>query len=173
MTSKKIFLTFFLNKKGLSKSQLIEFDYIKALKAQFERQTALLENYYTGTKKSQLEFINAHLEFFVETSLKVMASTSQSGPTTPPTWAQFLDKFYVKTLHFLFNDFEFLSQEAVLEWYDKQCRQMATLDESDPKNGVKKYAIGKLKPLIEWIKKEDDDNDDEEEEEDDDDDDEE
>lgn len=124
----------------LKQVQLASFDYLSAFKAQIKKQTPLFENYYKRTKKSQLEFLNSYLEFFAETNAKLASN-------------QFIDSYFVKTLHYLYNELDFLSDEAILEWHDKQIANLATFDKT------KKYAIGKLKPFIEWIKEDDEDDD--------------
>jgi hypothetical protein len=122
---------------------LASLDYFGTFKTQIHHKTqiALLENYYKRTKKSQFEFLNSHLDFFLETTSKLGSNS-------------LIDSSYVKTLHYLFNECEFLSDEAILEWYEKQSLNLNVANES------KKYAIGKLKPFIEWLKEDEEDDDD-------------
>lgn len=131
---------FFLD---VPKAQLASFKYLEAFKDQIKKQTSLFENYYKRTKKSQFEFLNSHMEFFVEMSTKIGSN-------------QFIDVNYVKTLHYLFNEYDFLNQEAIIEWYDKQVGRL------DGSSETTKYAIGKLKPFIDWLKEDEDDDDDDE-----------
>ena len=122
---------------------------MEAFKDQFKKNTSLFEslfeNYYKRTKKSQFEFLNSHIEFSVEMSSKIGSN-------------QFIDVNYVKTLHYLFNEYDFLNQEAIIEWYDKQLGRL------DGSKETTKYAIGKLKPFIDWLKEEDEDDDEEDDE---------
>lgn len=129
----------------MPKQDLANFKYLDAFKEQIKKQSALLDNYYKRTKKSQFEFLNSHLEFIVETNGKIGSN-------------QFIDNYYVKTLHYLFNEFDFLSQEAISEWYEKQVSREATSSEAT------KYAITKLKPFIDWLNQDDDDDDDDDDE---------
>lgn len=73
------------------------FDYLATIKSYVKKSfISLLTNYFTKTRQSQKIFLDSTLDFFVE-----MKSNESSDV---------LDTSYVKLLHFLYNDNEFLSE---------------------------------------------------------------
>ncbi len=100
------------------------------------------------------------LDFFLETKLNPAATN-----------VSFLDANLIKTIHYMFNECDFLSDELITEWYEKLSGQVkdAAATSKDETLEAKKHAVNKLKPFIDWLQEsdEDDDDDDEDEEEDD------
>ena len=92
-----------------------------------------------------------YIAFFVETKLTATSSTNS-----------FADSYLVKTIHYMFNECEFLSDEVIIEWYEKQHVANDASTQADHVE-VKKFALNKLKPFIEWLKEDEDEDDDEDE----------
>jgi hypothetical protein len=137
-----------------------QFNYVESLKPLLLTQVPILQNYYTKTKQSQRLFLNGMLDFFLETKLNPAATN-----------VSFLDANLIKTIHYMFNECDFLSDELITEWYEKLSGQVkdAAATSKDETLEAKKHAVNKLKPFIDWLQEsdEDDDDDDEDEEEDD------
>ncbi len=129
-----------------------QFNYVDALKPLILTQVPILQNYYTKTKQSQRIFLNGMLDFFVETRLNASASA-----------IAFLDANLLKTIHYMFNECDFLSDEIIVEWYEKLSGQVneVTSSSKDETLEAKKHAVSKLKPFIEWLQEDDEDDDDE------------
>jgi translation initiation factor eIF-2B subunit epsilon len=135
-------------------------DYLSLIKGYAEKFGVVLKNYFTKTKQSQIMFLNCLQDFFVEN--KALIS----------------DALYVKVLHALYNDYEFLSENVIVEWYTNQKSVLQLKDQqtstSDAKQQAliqsienKKHLIHKLQQFIDWLEESEEDEDDEEEEEDD------
>ena len=64
-----------------------------------------------------------------------------------------------KTIHYMFDKLEILSEEAILAWYyDESDEEEEGIDASSKTNQeISKKLRQKLKPLIEWLEEEDDD----------------
>lgn len=111
----------------------------------------LINNYIKIDKKQpQLIFLNSLQDFFLSTK-----NNKDIG-------ADFMENFYAKTLHELFNEYELLQEECILEWYKKSLNDLEGSAESDLKKD-KKYSLERLKKFIEWLEtaEEEDDDDDE------------
>jgi translation initiation factor eIF-2B subunit epsilon len=138
-------------------SKSAQFEYLTVLKAQLEKNLAILQNYHTTTKQSQKIFLDSMMDFFIESKLN-SNYTTKTG---------FLDAYFAKVAHYLYNDCEdFLSEALVIEWYNKQKEALETKkDEALASNiELKRHAINKLGPFINWLQEseeEDEDDDDE------------
>lgn len=135
-------MPFMLNKTN-------QFDYLAVLKQQFVKAFGkLCANYFTSTKKSQRIFLDAMLDYFLETK--------------PVNNVNLLDTVYLKLVNYLYNDESvgFLSDEVILDWYESKMNDKKTSEKH--KTGLKK-----LEKFIEWLEDEEDDDDEEDEDEDD------
>lgn len=82
---------------GMNQTDLTQLDYLSTFKAYVKKSLGeLLTNYFTKTKKSQQVFLDSMLDFFVE--MKLVDTTS------------LLDTVYVKLVHYLYNDADFLNE---------------------------------------------------------------
>lgn len=152
-----LYLPIHMEKKATRQEpDLSKFNYLAKLKEQLVKKKSIIKNYYASTDRSQMKFLNAHLSFFIETSDKLKAQPNY-----------FIDTYYVKTLHFMFNDIEFLKDNVILAWYEEKQSQLenpsnANADDVDPAR--KKYCIGKLTKFIEWLQEDEDEDDDDDDE---------
>lgn len=139
-----------------------KFNYLTSFKEYIlknKQPLEIIKNYYTKTKQSQRMFLNSLQDFFIETKLYLDQQDKA-----------FLDSFYVKTIHFLYDDCDFLSDALILEWYQQQNEKLEASKNSKQvliqNIELKRYSLNKLKPFIEWLQEDDDEDDDDEEEED-------
>ena len=104
-------------------------------------------------------FLSSFVDFFVETRFKVKLNNVVSS---------FLDAYYVKLLHYLYNECDFLNEEEILEWFEKQekANEEAGKKGADDVVEIRKYANKKLEPFIKWLREADEDDDEDEEDED-------
>lgn len=137
---------------------VIEFDYLQSIKTQLKKYDPILKNYYTRSRQSQKLFLSSYLDFFIETKLKVKINNVVTS---------FIDAYYVKLLHYLYNDCDFLNEEVILEWFERL--EKVNSEKKDLENlELRKYANKKLEPFIKWLKEAEEDDDEDEDDEDDD-----
>jgi len=121
------------------------FNYLTTFQSYVKKSfITLLTNYFTKTRQSQKIFLDSTLDFFVE-----MKSNESNGV---------LDAFYVKLLHFLYNDNEFLSEVVIIEWYHEK---LMKLSHSSNEEGL--AMLKKLEGFIGWLEESDSDDEDDDE----------
>lgn len=137
---------------------LKNFNYLKSLEIYLKNLAPVIENYFTKTKQSQRLFLDSAQDFFIST--KLHSDQVQNA---------FMDLYYVKTLHHMFNECEFLDESIIIEWHEQQIELLEKSKKTDislldtqqrlqaGKILSKEYSIKKLAPFIEWLKKDDDD----------------
>lgn len=131
-------LCYFLSKAVLNLPIVMgqQDNYLGAFKEYVKKSLGdLLVNYYTKTKQSQKFFLDATLDFFVESPQDLVSS-------------------FVKLLHYLYNDLELLSEIVINEWYEDKLNK----EEADSLNTLKR-----LQPFINWLQESDEDSDEEDE----------
>ena len=143
-----------------------QFDYIKTIQSQVNKTCSFFENYFKNSKKSQRIFVDSMFDFFIEAK-PVKLENSELN---------LLETSFVRVLHYLYNDFEFLSEEVILEWYQDKEKRASTSTPGDEDFDADEFektkiAVKKLKPFIDWLKEDENDDDDEDEDDEDDDDD--
>lgn len=136
---------------------LKNFNYLKSLELYLKNLAGVIENYFTKTKQSQRLFLDSVQDFFINTKLHL--DQVQNA---------FLDLYYVKTLHYMFNEGQFLDESIIIEWHQQQVDLLETSKKNDitllntqqrlqaEKILSKEHSIKKLQPFIEWLKEDDD-----------------
>lgn len=90
---------------------IIDFDYLTMIKSQLKKYTSLLQNYFIKSRQSQKMFLSSYLDFFIDTKFKLKLNN---------VITTFIDSYYVKLLHYLYQECDFLNEEEILEWSEKQ-----------------------------------------------------
>jgi carbonic anhydrase/acetyltransferase-like protein (isoleucine patch superfamily) len=112
-----------------------EFNYLNTIKSYIDNLQSLLENYFK-TSESQSALLDSLLHFCVDAKL------SKKNPNYEIV--NFVDSYYVKMIHHMYNECDILTETNIIEWYSKQVANSELPSK-------KSEAIEKLKPFIKWL----------------------